>query len=90
VAAADIDVARAEQLASELAADVLASLADDWLRTRVGVLRAALVAVALVSLDPTDALTVGTTVVRRAGRRLSVHLEQLGAWAHRSRGCGRT
>jgi hypothetical protein len=75
-----IDPARAEQLAGELAADVLASLTDDWLRTRKGLLRTLLVAGGLVSLDPTGEITLGTAVVRRAGRRLTVHLEQLGAW----------
>ena len=58
-----IDAARA----AELAADVLAWLTDDWLRTRAGRVRTVLAAAGLVSFDPTSELTAGGTVVRRAG-----------------------
>ena len=75
-----IDATLAEQVAVELATDVLGSLTDDWLRTRAGLLRTTLLASALLTLEATPAITAGTTVLRRPGQRLTPHLEQLGRW----------
>ncbi|MEN3281423.1 MAG: hypothetical protein V7607_2563 [Solirubrobacteraceae bacterium] len=85
-----IDGALSERLAGELAADVLGSLADDWLRTRAGLVRTALIAAGLITLDATDELAAGTTVLRRPGRRLAGHFDQLGRWMTDPAGAARS
>ncbi|MEV5410328.1 DUF6603 domain-containing protein [Thermopolyspora sp. NPDC052614] len=70
----------AAALAGELARDVIAGLADLALRTRAPRLRAVLLALGVIGLDPVGEVRLGPNVVRRPGVRLGVRVDRLGRW----------
>lgn len=71
----NLSSADAAALAEELSADVLAGLADMWLRRRAPRVRAALLAAGVLRLEATTAVSL-----RPAGTRLAVDFAQLGRW----------